>query len=73
MIGEMVDHGKVIARGSTSRAIPISAALARAFDGGIKIGDDFEWHREGNRLYIVFPDKPMIESRAKAPERGGTF
>jgi len=74
-MGEMIKGGKVLARGPGSRAIPLSAGVAELFENGIEIGDDYEWHREGDRLYIEFPGKPMIPSKVgkarTAPDKDG--
>jgi hypothetical protein len=61
---EMIKKGKVLTRGPGSRTIPFSADMSELFEGGVKIGDDYEWHRDGDRLYILFPGKPMIPSKA---------
>jgi len=64
ILGEMIDNGKVIQRGTGSRAVPLSKTMARLL-GGVEIGDYFEWKCEDGRYYIVFPGKTPEKSKSK--------
>lgn len=68
-MSEIMGKGKVGRQGKYARTIPFSSFLSEMM-GGVEIGDRFEWHKEGERLYLVFPDrKAMTSDMPKGPEK----
>jgi hypothetical protein len=68
---ELFEHGTVIPRGKGSKAIPLSAALAK-LKGDVKVGDPYEIYLDNGEVIIRFP-KPQPATATESEKGAGPF